>query len=228
MLTASAPGKIILFGEHAVVYGQPAIAIPVSDVQATVTVEASENGRQRILSPVMNLDIHLDECLPGFWGQEVLFGVQRVLDVQKIPGFVMEVKSTIPVASGMGSGAAVAVASIRALSEFAGQRLDDEQVNAIAYEIEKLHHGTPSGIDNTVILTPAGLFVRDQPIETFLSGRPITRDRDTGIPAPPACPSAMCGARRRTRSAITGSLRRSGDRQAQLRSNRARSENLES
>ncbi len=43
-ITASAPGKIILFGEHAVVYNRPAIAVPVAQVQATVTLEPRDRG----------------------------------------------------------------------------------------------------------------------------------------------------------------------------------------
>jgi mevalonate kinase len=64
--------------------------------------------------------------------------------------------------------------------------MTDEEVNAFAYEIEKLHHGTPSGIDNTVVTYARPVyFVKGQPIETFKAGRPFTfLIADTGIPAP--------------------------------------------
>jgi len=99
--------------------------------------------------------------------------------------FTIHVTSTIPVASGLGSGAAVSVAVIRALSEFLGHQLTDEQVNGIAYEVEKLHHGTPSGIDNTVITYAKPVyFIKGQPIETFHVGAPFTIIiADTGISA---------------------------------------------
>jgi mevalonate kinase len=94
--------------------------------------------------------------------------------------------STIPVASGLGSGAAVSVAIIRALSEFFHSPLTNEQVSSIAYEVEKLHHGTPSGIDNTVITYAKPVyFIKGQPIETFHVGSPFTIViADTGISAP--------------------------------------------
>jgi mevalonate kinase len=64
--------------------------------------------------------------------------------------------------------------------------MTDEEVNAFAYEIEKLHHGTPSGIDNTVVTYARPVyFVRGQPIETFRVARPFTIViADTGISAP--------------------------------------------
>ena len=64
--------------------------------------------------------------------------------------------------------------------------LTDEQVNELAYEIEKLHHGTPSGIDNTVITYAKPVyFIKGKPIETFKVGKPFTIViGDTGIPAP--------------------------------------------
>ncbi|MBS4059990.1 MAG: mevalonate kinase, partial [Bacteroidetes bacterium] len=89
--------------------------------------------------------------------------------------FSVTIRSTIPVASGMGSGAAVSVAVIRALAGFFEHPLSDEQVNQIAYEIEKLHHGTPSGIDNTVITYARPVyFVHGEPIQTFSVARPFT------------------------------------------------------
>ena len=64
--------------------------------------------------------------------------------------------------------------------------MTDEQVNAFAYEIEKLHHGTPSGIDNTVITYAKPVyFIKGQAIETFKVGQPFTIViGDTGISAP--------------------------------------------
>jgi mevalonate kinase len=68
----------------------------------------------------------------------------------------------------MGSGAAVTVAILRALSAFWGNPLNDEQVSGMAYEVEKIHHGTPSGIDNHVVTYAMPVyFRRGHPVETF-------------------------------------------------------------
>lgn len=184
----TAPGKIILFGEHAVVYTQPAIAIPVHEVQAIVWVSPSEDGISRVISPAINLTVEIHDCDPAFWGKEVMIGVRNALGLANFPPFLMEVESTIPVASGLGSGAAVAVAGIRGLAAFVERPMTDEQVNAIAFETEKLHHGTPSGIDNTVISFGMPVyFEREQPIETFKTGHPFQIViGDTGIPSPTA------------------------------------------
>ena len=54
--------------------------------------------------------------------------------------------------------------------------MTDEEVNAFTYEIEKLHHGTPSGIDNTVVTYARPVyFVKGQPIETFKAGQTFYR-----------------------------------------------------
>jgi mevalonate kinase len=90
------------------------------------------------------------------------------------------------VASGLGSGAAVTVALVRALSAHLGFPMTDEQINAFAYEIEKLHHGTPSGIDNTVITYARPVyFIKGESLEIFTVGQPFTIViGDTGISAP--------------------------------------------
>jgi mevalonate kinase len=95
------------------------------------------------------------------------------------------VRSTIPVASGLGSGAAVSVAIIRALAKHLKKDLTDEQVSALAFETEKLYHGTPSGIDNTVVTYAKPVyFVKGQPIEILQVKKPFTIViGDTGIPA---------------------------------------------
>jgi mevalonate kinase len=184
MFTATAPGKIILFGEHAVVYGQPAIAVPVTHVRAEATVEPGQSGdRGRILAPDVGLDTLLDDLPPTHPLSTALRGVLTTLGIAEPPPFKLTIHSTIPVAGGMGSGAAVSVAVIRAFSAFLNQPLSNEQVNALAYEVEKLHHGTPSGIDNTVITYAHPVyFMRGQSIETFTVPTPFTIViADTGI-----------------------------------------------
>jgi mevalonate kinase len=77
------------------------------------------------------------------------------------------------------------VATIRSLSAFLGQLLPDEKVSSLAYETEKLHHGTPSGIDNTIVTYAKPVyFVKGQPIEVFRIGAPFTIViADTGVSA---------------------------------------------
>jgi mevalonate kinase len=193
MTIASAPGKIILFGEHAVVYGRPALAVPVMQVCATVKAEGGADlgmGAWReavwIEAPDINLRAHLTTLALTHPLRTTIENVTQFLGISAFPPVYIQINSTIPVASGLGSGAAVSVALIRALASFAQRPLSDAQVNALAYETEKIHHGTPSGIDNTVITYAKPVyFIKGQPIQTFSVARPFTLViADTGISAP--------------------------------------------
>lgn len=167
-ITSSAPAKIILFGEHAVVYGRPAIAVPVTQVKAKVSVTANIKGNDVVLqAPAIGLDCPLSEVDPRQPMRVAILAVAASLGVAHIPACTVRITSSIPVASGLGSGAAVSVALIRAFSHFLGRALPDEKVNELAFEVEKIHHGAPSGIDNTVI-------VYNKPIY-FVAGKPILR-----------------------------------------------------
>jgi mevalonate kinase len=106
--------------------------------------------------------------------------------VSPFPNLEVKISSTIPVAAGLGSGAAVTVALTRALAAHLNHAMTDEELNAFTYEIEKLHHGTPSGIDNTVVTYARPVyFVKGQPIETFKAGEPFSMViADTGVSAP--------------------------------------------
>jgi mevalonate kinase len=173
--TSSAPGKIILFGEHAVVYGRPALAVPVTQVQATATVSENSRGGIMIEAPNINLSAELSSLTPDQPLVAVINSVFSTLRISNPPACTVYLQSTIPVASGLGSGAAVSVAIIRALSEFLGKPLPDEKVNALAFEAEKLYHGTPSGIDNTVVTYAKPVyFIKRKPIKTFHVGAPFT------------------------------------------------------
>lgn len=177
-ISASAPGKIILFGEHAVVYGQPAIAIPVTQVAARAVVMArptATSGEVLIDAP----DIQTISLLQDLPAEHPLARILRILQAHlglpAYPAFHLRVTSTIPIAGGMGSGAAVAVAILRAVSAFLNCPLDDATVNQLAFESEKSFHGTPSGVDNTVITYAQPIyFRRGQPFEKLATAAPHT------------------------------------------------------
>ena len=195
-ILASAPGKAILFGEHAVVYGRPAIAVPVLQVQAKVSIVADPlgpSGRVHIQSPNIQLDRDLADLPVDDPIALAVQGVMQALCVDHLPALHLSISSTIPVAAGLGSGAAVSVAILRALSAFLGHPLQDETVSALAFEVEKKHHGTPSGIDNTVITYARPIFFkRGQPFEILKLAETITLIiADSGIKCP-------------TRLAVTG------------------------
>ena len=150
MARSSAPGKLILCGEHAVVYGQPAIALPVAAVAATATVMPEAGGGIVVALPDLHerwrLDEHPEHPLAGL--------IRRTLDVQGVSEatpLAIVLESTIPIASGMGSGAALGAALVQALARHFGRPLDAATVSELVYESERFYHGTPSGIDNTVV-----------------------------------------------------------------------------
>ena len=100
------------------------------------------------------------------------------LHIDTFPNLKIKISSTIPIASGLGSGAAVSVALLRALSLTLQHALSDDQVNALAYETEKLHHGTPSGIDNTVITYATAGLLCQRPADREAEGRSAAYHRD--------------------------------------------------
>jgi mevalonate kinase len=186
LVKASAPGKIILFGEHAAVYSRPALAVPVTQIHVDVEVLDSSRKGIWIQAPDIDLRAELGSLPANHPVGSVILNLFSTLGISSPPALDISIESTIPVAAGLGSGAAVSVALIRALAAHLSYPLTDEQVNKLAFEIEKLHHGTPSGIDNTVITYARPVyFIKDKSIETFKAGKPFTIViGDTGIPAP--------------------------------------------
>ena len=181
MISASASAKIILCGEHAVVYQQPAIAVPVSALRATASA-APASALSFWLEDLDQTPFDLTASSPI---AELGRLVCKTLKIEP-PAFAIRVKSEIPIASGLGSGAAISTAVTRLLFRLAGQPPDLKQINALVYEAEKLYHGTPSGIDNTVIVYEQPVyFVREQPLELIRIARPMRFViADTGIKAP--------------------------------------------
>ncbi len=143
---ATAAGKVILLGEHAVVYGRHALALPIPDA-VRVTAELRE-GATSLVIPDWGVAETFDIGNPEGIGKAIALILQQL----GVPAqnFSFTVESGLPRAMGLGSSAAIAVALTRAISAVLHLAVDDERVNAIAFECEKLAHGTPSGVDNTI------------------------------------------------------------------------------
>ncbi|MFX1521605.1 MAG: mevalonate kinase [Promethearchaeota archaeon] len=177
MVTCSAPGKTHLIGEHAVVYGEPAIIISVGK-RAYVSVE-KEEGNVKIyaqdinesgafsLSELKNFAEKLrklwEDCfktknfspLYSLLKHEHLGHIKAMIattmtEFDLNSGFKLKISSEIPIGSGLGSSAALSVAVPKALSELFENKLTLDEINQVAYKIESLAHGTPSGGDNSI------------------------------------------------------------------------------
>lgn len=190
-LSASAPGKIILFGEHAVVYGRPAIAAPVTQVKTKAIIIANPKaspGSVHIQAPQIGLDAELSELAEQHPLRVTISNTMLYSGISHLPACRLRITSTIPVAAGLGSGAAAAVAVIRAVSSFVGRLLSDEEVAKLAYETEIIHHGTPSGIDNTVIAFSKPIqYIKDSPTKMLRVPVPFSiLIGNTGLSSPTA------------------------------------------
>lgn len=143
---SSACGKIILLGEHAVVYGRPAIALPIP-LAVESLVRKGGNGIDLVI-PRWGLEQKV-KAGSGQGLSGILYYILEQLELEK-EGMTIEVIPHVPRAMGLGGSSALAVAIIRAVDEAFGLSLSNERINRLAYECEKAAHGTPSGIDNTI------------------------------------------------------------------------------
>ncbi|PKO07027.1 MAG: mevalonate kinase [Chloroflexi bacterium HGW-Chloroflexi-3] len=171
---STAPGKTILFGEHAVVYGHPAIAVPVNEIQAKVKIFpliGSQTGQIQFIAPQVQLEQNYNEMDKYHPFRIALEQVKNFLDISHYPACKIHLSSTIPISSGLGSSAAISVALIKGLFEFVGYQASDKVLSELAYKVEIEFHGTPSGIDNTVVAyRKPVLFQKEKDIEFIAPG----------------------------------------------------------
>lgn len=157
---AVAPAKVILTGEHFVVYGTSAIvaavniyskAIVSGRKDRTIVVRSSSprcairivGARSKVLQGGKNARTTLEPiCHVARAVLEQFDSEERGLDIQ--------IDSAIPVGVGLGSSAAVSVSTIAATAKLLQRRLDREAIRSLAFESERLIHNIPSGIDQTI------------------------------------------------------------------------------
>jgi mevalonate kinase len=187
MVTAIAPGKVILAGEHAVVYGRPAIAVPVWERVARATIQPGVAGSGCC---IVARDLNRRICLIDAPEDDAMALVARAtlahLQLPANPDWQIELTSEIPIASGLGSGAALNAALVRAIYAQAALTPDPAQVSSLVYLGEKIYHGTPSGIDNTVVAYGNPVwFVKGTPPTVFAPAQPFTLAiADSGVSSP--------------------------------------------
>ncbi|MEM6818342.1 MAG: hydroxymethylglutaryl-CoA reductase, degradative [Pseudomonadota bacterium] len=146
--SVSSSAKIILAGEHAVVYGRRALGLPMPRALRAEIFASSESLTIDVPDWQLRFDAADDSDLRSPLGM-LVETITRLLELPPAKGHI-EVASRIPFAAGLGGSAALAVVLIRALARLSELTLDDETINKVAFECEKLAHGTPSGVDNTL------------------------------------------------------------------------------
>lgn len=158
-IRVSAPGKIILSGEHAVVYGYPEVLCAINR-RLTVEIQKSENAL---------------EVTPSEGELFVKYGLELIktkLGISELGNLKIKIDSQIPLGCGLGSSAAFAVALTAGIFKFLKLPWSLKKINEIAYEIEKKQHGTPSGGDNTVC-TYGGFLLYRKETEIFKVFSPL-------------------------------------------------------
>ena len=159
LVEASAPGKMILFGEHSVVYRGPAVVLAI-DRRANVYARKRDDTKLYIDADNLGFSGYFDgdEYTPvrgQAWRGRNLgalnVSARKTLDYLGVEGGAsIKVRSMIPIAVGLGSSAAICVATVAAIDRLYDGGLKQEEISNIAFEGETIIHGKPSGVDNNV------------------------------------------------------------------------------
>lgn len=151
MAAASAPGKLILFGEHAVVFGEPALSTAID-----LKTEVFARPHDAWLADGMDLDEprykYVKEAAARAWSGGPLW---------------FEIRSMIPVGSGLGSSAAVTVATLGALQSLQ-DRFEPIEIARLAFRVEHEVQGRASPIDTSTATAGGGVLVRKEPEDGLL------------------------------------------------------------
>jgi len=156
IVKVKAPGKCILFGEHAVVYGYPAIAVAINRFSYCHIEEGKTSGISLILKdfnieyqiPQIPLDIQI--VADRFRQYEIGLSLLAERYDLKMQTLQITIFSDLWPSSGLGSSASLGIAFLAALGIYYDLPLSKQTISELAFEMEKKVHGRPSGVDNTV------------------------------------------------------------------------------
>lgn len=144
----SAPGKVILMGEHAVVYGMPALLAAI-DKRLTVTVSKAPTYSVSVSEGKEYIDHIVDVVVSAY-------------ALPARPNVHISIESELPIGYHLGSSAAVAVSLVGALSYYTKKIWNPVRINQLSYEAEKFIHGNPSGADPAVIVSGGIIWYRKE------------------------------------------------------------------
>jgi mevalonate kinase len=169
---ANGHGKVILFGEHSVVHGRPALALAIQN-SAEVTWQKSATQTELHIEP-WHVSVDAGESLNE--GRESL---QRALQVARAmydDAVELSLHATmrLPGGAGMGSSAALGVAVLRAMDEARGRKRSNEEIYERSLAWERVFHGNPSGVDNAMAAHGGmAIFTKGQPLKRIVPRTPI-------------------------------------------------------
>jgi mevalonate kinase len=162
MVTCSAPGKVYLFGEHAVVYGEPAIACAIN-MRISTSVKLVSSGKIKIDAMGKRLNCMSDEFKYACCAAQT---IKQLFNTDF--GAEITIKSQLPPRQGLGSSAAVTVSTIKALAECLGIELKNEAVAKIGHQVETAVQGMASPAD-TFVSSTGGVVLIEQTKTCHLS-----------------------------------------------------------
>ena len=171
---AAGHGKVILMGEHAVVYGSHAIAAPIELAVESRVMDWNSGIHLSIPRWGVEHDMEMDPERRQSFEKPAARILERLGLIDR--NMQIEVYPNLPRAMGLGGSAAVAVAIVRALDQRYRLGLTELEVNDLAFEGERMAHGNPSGIDNAVATFGQVLLFRrgDPPlIEPLIVPQPL-------------------------------------------------------
>lgn len=161
-ITAYAPGKVILLGEHGVVYGQPALAAPIA------------RGVRAWAVPAKKCSLELPASLRPEHGKTLERAFQRAAKLTGHPKVLVTLESDLPLSMGLGSSGALSVAVSRALLEAKTMKaVKRAELERVAFEMEQEFHGTPSGVDHTTSARNEMILFRRGAVQAVKAPKPV-------------------------------------------------------
>jgi mevalonate kinase len=167
----SAHGKLILAGEHAVVYGKPAIALPFPLLEVVATVEKISDQITISCDYFVGPIVQLPKKMQG-----IASCIKQSLKILNKPqyGLFIRIHSSIPIGRGLGSSAAIAMAIVKSIFSYFGQKVEQRILMSLVHMAETVAHGNPSGIDMAAVFSDYPIwFQKGKKPESIHVGEPL-------------------------------------------------------